>query len=369
MTFYADLVDNSAVLLVGIALMVAFMTPVIAKLSSKLRAVWNLLGMAVLAVIMGFLGYEVLSGGGSVETIYVFGGGENVILRPLVGENVARITFYIDGLSAFMGLLMTLVAFSALIYSTAFLKKYSGLDKYFTLMFLMLAANYGMVFTGDIFNLFVWFEISSVAICALTAFRTERGESFEGAIKYLVYSTIAGLLLLFAVGILYGEYGHLNILYLGSAIGGTGEMLLVDKLVLAILVTVFALKAGSVPMHMATPDAYSEAPAPITAMMVTASQAGLYALFRVVFTMYGVRIEVTGPMIHAAGYIVIVFGILAMFVGVTMALIQKDIKRLMAYHAVSQTGYMLLGVGVGMGEGDFVKLKVPVSVPPGKVAV
>lgn len=347
MSFYDSFIETAPALLVAIPLLIAFMTPIMSKISSNLRKVWNILGIIIVAAVMLVLGFEVLSGGGAVSSVYVFGGREGTLF-PLPGGNVARITFYVDGMSAFMGLLMTVVAFGSLIYSLSFMKRYTGLDKYYTLLFLMLAANLGMVFTGDLFNLFVWFEISAVAICALTAYRTERGESFEGAIKYLVYSTIAGLLLLFSIGILYGQYGHLNIVYLSKAIGGHSEMLVMDKLVLGILVTVFALKAGSVPMHMATTDAYSEAPAPITAMMVTASQAGLYALFRSVFTMYGANIQITQATVNTAGWVVVILGIMAMFVGVTMALVQKDIKRLMAYCAISQTGFMLLGVGVGM---------------------
>jgi len=103
------------------------------------------------------------------------------------------------------------------------------------------------------------------------------------------------------------------------------------------------MKAGSVPMHMWTPDAYSEAPAAITMVLVAASQASLYALFRVSFSLYNISLNTV-----TIGWIIIILGVLSMFIGVTMAIIQKDIKRLMAYHAISQTGYMLLGVGVGL---------------------
>jgi len=94
---------------------------------------------------------------------------------------------------------------------------------------------------------------------------------------------------------------------------------------------------------MWTPDAYSEAPAAITMILVAASQASLYALFRIVFSIYNVALNTV-----TVGWILIILGVLSMFIGVTMAIIQKDIKRLMAYHSISQTGYMLLGVGVGL---------------------
>lgn len=360
---YTWILDHAPALIIAIPLLFAFATPLISKVNKILRNIWVILGVLLAAALTYIMSYEVLKeGGGPLDTIvYIFGGGEGSSMDGAVFNALAnaRITFYVDGMAAFMGMIMATVAIAAVIYSFTFIKKYTGQDKYFTLLLLMLAANFGMVFTGDLFNLFVWFEVSSVAICGLVAFRSNRGESFEGAAKYLIYSTIAGLLFLFAIGLLYGQYGHLNIKFLGAAIGGNaqGSLLLVDKIVLGILVTVFALKAGSVPIHMATPDAYSEAPAPITAMMVTASQAGLYAIFRTGFTMYGDNIFTAGGdlrapdllhLAHGAGYVLVVFGILSMFIGVTLALVQKDIKRLMAYHAISQTGYMLLGVGIGL---------------------
>ena len=346
MTFYDHLIEQAPAMVVAIPLLFAFATPLLFKLSAKFGKFWALFGVLATTVLMYVLAWDVLSEGGDVVNTYIFGA-ENTQL-PLIGDNAVRISFAVDGMSAFMGLIMVTVSLAAVIYSLAFVKKYTGNAKFFALMLLVLAANIGMVFTGDLFNLFVWFEVSSIALCGLTVFRSERGEAFEGAAKYLIYSTIAGLILLFSIGLLYGQYGHLNIKFLSEAIGGNAELLMVDKVALGLMMTVFALKAGAVPMHMATPDAYSEAPAPVTAIFVTASQAGLYAMFRMVFTLYGSNIHLTIDLLHTAGWIVIILGVVSMFVGVTMALVQKDIKRLMAYHAISQTGYMLLGVGVGM---------------------
>ncbi len=361
MSFYESLIHNSPAIIIAIPLLFAFFTPLIDKFLGKtIRNGWVVIGVVLAGILTYMMGWEVLSSGEALE--YVFGG-SNGARFPILGGHPVRITFFVDGMAAFMGLIMATVALGAVIYSLSFVKKYTGGEKFYTLLLLMLAANFGMVFTGDVFNLFVWFEVSSIAVCGLTAFRSNRGESFEGAAKYLIFSTIAGLMFLFAIGLLYGEYGHLNINLLSEAIAGnaaTNGLMVADKVVLGILVTVFALKAGSVPMHMATPDAYSEAPAPITAMFVTASQAGLYALFRVCFTLYGsnaytfvnnsfsVKVPELLDIVHIAGYILVILGVLSMFIGVTLALVQKDIKRLMAYHAISQTGYMLLGVGVGL---------------------
>ena len=354
MTFYATLINHAPAMILALPLLFAMAAPLISKIGPKVRNIWATIGVLAPAALMMLLAWEVLIDGGDVSRIYVFGADGTKF--PLPGDHVVRIAFSVDGMSVFMGLIIATVSIAAVVYSYSYIKKYTGQDKYYTLLLLLLTANYGMVLTGDIFNLFVWFEVSSVAICALTAFKTERAESFEAAAKYLIYASIAGLMFLVAIGFLYTQYGHLNINYLAAAIAGNGEMVVVDKIVLGLLISVFALKAGSVPMHMATPDAYAEAPAPITAMFVTASQAGLYAIFRACYTLYGANIEVSGDLLHIAGWVIIVLGVLSMFIGVTMALVQKDIKRLMAYHAISQTGYMMLGVGVGLavlGTGDF----------------
>jgi multicomponent Na+:H+ antiporter subunit D len=154
-----------------------------------------------------------------------------------------------------------------------------------------------------------------------------------------VLSTLGGLFVLFAIALLYAQYNALNIAMVASRM----QFTVLDQIALVLLLAALALKAGAVPFHFWTPDAYSMAPASITALLVVASQAGLYGVFRVVFTLYNVTLDY-----YTIGWIIIILGMLSMFVGVSMALVQKDVKRLMAYHAVSQTGYMLLGLGVGL---------------------
>ena len=116
-----------------------------------------------------------------------------------------------------------------------------------------------------------------------------------------------------------------------------------EKIALVFIVVSLAMKCGAVPMHMWTPDAYAEAPAGVTCLLVAVSQASLYGLFRVCFSLYGVSLGST-----VVPWTIIVMGVLSMFIGVTMAVIQKEMKRLMAYHSVSQIGYILMALGVGL---------------------
>jgi len=328
--------EHLPALIIGIPLLAAFATPLISKINDKLRNIFviGILGATLCLVVS--LAFNVFDNG---IFVYVMGAESTGLSLPSGYRMPIRIILEVDGMSAFMAIISSVVAFFGAIYSWAFMHKETGKDKYYTLLLILTAGMFGMEFTGDMFNFFVFLEITSIAACGLVGFRINRGESSEAAFKTMVLYTLGALFVLFAVGILYGQYDALNIATLASRIQYTS----LDKIALGLLVTGLAMKAGSVPMHMWVPDAYAEAPAPITMILVANSQASLYGIFRVCFTLYGLTIST-----HTLGWIIIVLGILSMFIGVTMALIQKKIKRLMAYHAISQTGYMLLGVGVGL---------------------
>jgi len=333
----SSILTHSPALVMALPLLAAFLTPVIGRFNRKILGwfISVILGLTLGITIL--MAIQILTNG---SMIYVFGGSNSGLTLPSGYTVPIRIIFHIDGMGIFMGLITAVVSFLAAIYSLSFMQKESGLEKYYALLLLLATGMFGMEFTGDIFNFFVFLEIASISSVALIAFRsTFSGEPAEAGFKYMVVSSISALMVLFAVGLFYGQYDVLNMATIASVMQFTQ----LDKIALILLVTVLSMKAGSVPMHMWTPDAYSEAPAAITMVLVAASQASLYALFRVCFSLYNISLNTV-----TIGWIIIILGVLSMFIGVTMAIIQKDIKRLMAYHAISQTGYMLLGVGVGL---------------------
>ena len=118
-----------------------------------------------------------------------------------------------------------------------------------------------------------------------------------------------------------------------------------DKIALVLLIGALAMKAGIVPLHMWLPDAYSKAPSSITLILVGATQASLYGLLRVCFTVYGNVITLSSISI---GWILVLFGIVTILLGVIMAIAQSDLKRLIAFAAVGEIGYMMLGIGTGL---------------------
>lgn len=334
------MMEHVPILAIAIPLLAAFATPLIGKIDKKLRNIWAIAGLGVGLGLIILTFSEVINSGIITYTL----GASNPSQAVPSGWNVPiRIVLEIDGMGAFAALGMGITTFIASIYSWSFFDdEESGLDRFYTLLLLLGAGGTGLAFTGDLFNLFVWLEVSSIAATGLVAFWSYRGTPNEAGFKFILISAIGSIMVLMAVGIFYGQYNALNIGMIAQRMMNTGFTSL-DKIALVMLVGAFGMKCGAVPMHMWIPDAYAESPAPISMVMVTTSQLSLYGLFRVSFTLFGLNLEGT-----SLGWVIIIFGLLTMFVGVTMALIQKKVKRLMAYHAVSQTGYMLLGVGVGL---------------------
>ncbi len=329
---------HAPVLLVAVPLLGAFAVPLVGKLGRGARDVFAGLIVAATAALAGLLAADFFAGSGA-PNVYVLGGS---LPLPSGMAVPIRILLEVDGMSAFMTLVTALVTLAAAYFSFSYWRNRSGGSMYFSLLLLLTAGIFGMELTGDMFNFFVFLEITSIAACGLIGFRVWLKRSQEAGFKVMTLYTLSGLFVLLAVALLYGRHGGLNIAFLAGQIGAAGASL-IDKVALGLLLTGLAMKAGAVPLHMWAPDAYGEAPAPTSAVLVANSQASLYGLFRVLFTLFGV-----GSALSTNGWILIVFAVLTIFVGVTMALVQSDIKRLIAYGAVSQIGYMLLGVGVGL---------------------
>ena len=330
--------DYTVALVVAIPLLGAFLTPLIGRIHDKLRNIFVIIVLILNSALVFLLASDIFTNG--IKT-YVFGAQD--ITYPIV-----RILFEVDAMSIFMAIISSILVTVAVLYSWSFMKENTGLDKYYTLILLLTAGMLGMVFTGDMFNFFVFLEISSIASCALIAFWTHRGESVEAGFKYIVISSMGALFVLFTVAILYGQYDALNIAVLSDMI--TYNFL--DKIALVVLIVALAMKAGIVPMHMWLPDSYGSAPSSISIILVSATLASLYGVLRVIFTLYGnVLSKITNyniPVNVLFGWLIVALAIISILIGVIMAFIQTDFKRLIAYGAVAELGYMFLGIGAGI---------------------
>jgi len=253
---------------------------------------------------------------------------------PPIGINLV-----LDGLSGLMLIVISLVSLMATLFSVRYMEQYTSKLRYYSLFLLMVAGMNGVVLSGDMFNIFVFIEIASIASYALVGFGCER-EELEASFKYLVLGSVASTLILFAVAVIYGSLGSLNMAHISRLIAAQG----MNKALyfsLALLVMGFSLKAALVPFHAWLPDAHPSAPAPISAMLsgVLIKAIGVYALIRIVFNVFGLS-----PLLSQ---ILMVLGTFSMIIGVVLAIGQWDFKRLLAYHSISQIGYVVLSIGMG----------------------
>jgi multicomponent Na+:H+ antiporter subunit D len=249
------------------------------------------------------------------------------------------INLVLDGLSALLLLAIGVVSAAAMFYSARYMERYTAKSKYLSLFLLMVAGMNGVVLSGDIFNIFVFLEIASLASYALVGFGCEH-EELEAAFKYMVLGSIGSVFILFGIALVYGNTGTLNLAYISQAIQTAGINAGLS-FALALFIVGFGLKTALVPFHAWLPDAHSSAPAPISAMLsgIIIKTLGVYALVRIVFNVFGVSEQI--------GWLIVVLGLLSMVAGAFLAIGQWDIKRLMAYSSISQIGYVILGIGLG----------------------
>lgn len=327
---------HSPILAIAVPLLAAFLTPLVGRLGSRVRNVFVVAVLVFLEFLVFLLARDVYAHG---IRIYTLGALSPSLAIPENYLIPVRIVLELDGLGVFMGLISATVALAGAVYSISALKGEGGQDRFYTLLLLLTVGMLGIQFTGDMFNLFVFLEILSISGAALAAFRTRFVDAPEGGFKYLIVSTVAALMVLIATGLFYAQYNLLNI----AAISDAMRYTVLDQVALALLLAALLTKSGAVPSHWWVPDTYTPAPAGTSPIIYASSLACLGATVRVMFTLYGVKMGLA-----TVGWLVIAAGLLSMFIGVTMALRQTDIKRLMTYHVISQEGYMLLGFGVGI---------------------
>ncbi|MGQ9718929.1 MAG: complex I subunit 5 family protein [Nitrososphaerales archaeon] len=283
--------------------------------------------------IFGLSLYSLLGIYGEVQTQ----GRITYFLSPY--EPPIGVSFAVDQFSIFMAFVFCLLGLLVSIYSVRYMEGDTGLDKYYSLLMSLVAGLVGVSFAGDLFNLFIFWEAMSLSSYALVAFKKYRWEPIEASFKYLVMSTIGSLTALYAMSILYGLAGTLNITDLASIIPTLEPYPL--YLVIIAIIAGFGVTASIVPFHFWLPDAHPAAPSGISAMLSgVVIKAGVYAIVRVLFSIFD-------PAAFSFGTALVLFGIITLSVANVMALLQRDIKRLLAFSSIVNIGYIIFGFGVG----------------------
>lgn len=248
-------------------------------------------------------------------------------------------TLRVDTLSIFMTSIFLGLGLAVTIYSIAYVKNSGRTPFYYTLILSLISGMIGIVFAGDLLTLYVFWELMSISSYGLIAFYKEEGTPIEAGFKFLIMSAAGSATALFGISLLYGMTGTLNFVGLATSLNGASN---VWVYLAAVFVFVgFGVKAAVFPLHTWLPDTYQAAPAPISAILSgIVIGPGIYALAKVFFTAF-ISIQADWSLVLS------VLAIMTMLIGNITALMQTDIKRMLAYSSIGQAGYMLIGIAVG----------------------
>ncbi len=247
--------------------------------------------------------------------------------KPPFGINLV-----FDSFTGFIATFIAILGFLVWLYSYMFKKvEFDNALKYFVLLMLVYAGSIGVVLTGDIFNQFVFLEITALSSYALTAFYRGR-DGAEAAFKYLLVGSLASTFILLGILLIYSQLGTLNMADIAANIDKMDPNI---KIIAFILLFVgFGIEAEMFPMNGWAPDAYSQTPGPIGSVFAAmTSKAGLYALIRLSFTIFDFSV---------ANKLLFVMGLITLVLAEGIALRQEKIKRMLAYSSIGQIGLIMV---------------------------
>lgn len=244
------------------------------------------------------------------------------------------ITFVADLLSAIMVMLSGTIALATIVYSVWNIDRERRAYGFYPLMQVLLMGANGAFLTGDLFNLYVWFEVLLIASFVLLVLGNERPQ-MEGALKYVTLNLISSMLFLTAVGILYGSTSALNMADIAVKLPAVPPSM--TSALAMLLLVAFGIKAAVFPLFFWLPDSYHTPPATVIALFAgLLTKVGVYSMLRIFALFFPDKMDQNQAlMLGIAG--------LTMVVGVLGAVAQAEVRRILAFHSVSQIGYIVMG--------------------------
>ena len=247
------------------------------------------------------------------------------------------ITLVADLFSAILIVLTGVLAVAIVLYSTATIDSGRERHAYYPLTMVLLAGVAGTFLTGDLFNLYVWFEVLLIASFVLLALGGERAQ-LEGALKYVALNLVASAVLLVTIGVIYGLTGTVNLADLSGRMDEVDPGLVAG--LAAMLLIAFGIKAALVPLFFWLPASYHTPPVAVSALFSgLLTKVGIYALVRVFTLLFADQAADFQPLL------LVVAG-LTMVVGVFGAVAQHEMRRLLSFHIISQIGYLVMGLAL-----------------------
>lgn len=309
-------------------LLIPFLTAIVCLLAWNQRQLQRLISVVGATALLG-------SSLGLLAAVW-----QNGILVAQIGNWPAPfgITLAADLFGAIMVVLAGLVGWAVSIYSLVSIDSQRESFGYYTLLHILLMGVCGSFLTGDLFNLYVWFEVMLIASFVLLELGGEKAQ-LEGAIKYVTLNLLSSALFLTAVGILYGVVGTLNMADVAVQLRTVAPTGMVTTLAILFFLA-FGIKAAIFPLFFWLPASYHTPPAPVSAIFAgLLTKVGVYALIRV-FTLLFVQ-----EALIMQKLILLVAG-LTMVTGVLGAVAQNEFRRILSFHIISQIGYMIMGLGI-----------------------
>ncbi len=320
-------------LTVAVPLVVAAGISAANPLFKERRRILDLIGIATAAGV-GTLLVITLVKLGNGQKVYWFAG-----IRPHHGIALG-IDFSVDRLNAGLGALAAWLVTASMVFSWRYFERVS--TWYHALMLVFLAGMVGFCLTGDIFDLFVWFEVMGVAAYALTAYRPEEKGPIQGALNFAITNSVGAYLSLSGIALVYGRTGALNMAQIGNSIRHhppDGLVVVAFVLILAGLLT----KAAIVPFHLWLADAHAVAPTPVCVLFSGVMvELGLYGIARVYWSMFGAALANRSTVEDG----LVALGTVTAVVGALYCIRERHLKRLLAFSTVSHAGLFLIGIGI-----------------------
>ena len=325
--------DQLLVLVVVVPLLVAAAVTACGPLLRSGRRILDVVAILTAACVAVMLGVIMIRTAGG-DQVYWFAG-----FRPARGVSIG-IDFEVQPLSAGLACLAAVLVTAAMTFSWRYFERVA--TYYHALMLTFLAGIVGFCLTGDLFDLFVWFELMGVSAYALTAYRPEERGPIQGALNFAITNSVGAYLSLSGIGLIYGRTGALNMAQIGASIAKHPA----DRLVVVAFLLVIAgllIKSAIVPFHFWLADAHAVAPTPVCVLFSGVMvELGLYGIARVYWSVFG---QALGHR-AAISTVLLALGLLTAVIGALFCFRERHIKRMLAFSTISHAGMFLIGIAL-----------------------